>query len=96
MFAYNAATLPQLVVWSDHHQRTFTRADSPALFWIPAFAALTIAAVCSFVAYHLHFRAKLSRPAVSGPAILRWVPFILPGIALLLLLAALIVYYFER
>jgi hypothetical protein len=92
IIAYNCATLPHLRVWLNDHQRTFTRAENPALFWIPAFGAFIIAVVCSFSAYHLHFRAKLSRPVVRGPAILVWLPFILPTIGILLFLIAWAVY----
>jgi hypothetical protein len=96
MIAYNAATLPNLVVWSNRHQRTFTRTENPMLFSIPAVAGFLAAAACALIAYHLHFRRKLSRPPISGPAILRWVPLILPGIAFIFLLVAVIVYYFHR
>jgi hypothetical protein len=96
MIAYNAATLPNLVVWSDHHQLTFTRTENPILFSIPAVVGSLAAAVCALVAYHLHFRKNLSRPPISGPAVLRWLPLILPGIAFILLLVAVIIYYFQR
>jgi hypothetical protein len=96
MIAYNAATLPNLVFWSDHHQRTFTRAENPMLFSIPAAVGFLAAVACALIAYHLHFRQKLSRPPISGPPILRWIPLILPGLAFILLLVAVIVYYFTR
>ena|SRR6266496_6684585 len=40
----------------------------------------------------LAFPRKLSRPAIQGPAILRWLPFILSGIRVLLFLVAWLVY----
>ena len=96
MIGYNFATLPHLVVSLDHHQRTFTRSGNPAVFWIPAVIALVVAALCSVAAYHFHFRLRLVRPAIRGPAILKWLPFILPGIAILAMLIAIIVYALQR
>ena len=91
IMAYNAATLPHLTVWFDHHQRTFTRDANPALFWIPAGCALVLAVACSVVTYHLHFRLRFAR-AASRPVGLRWFGIIMFGLGLLGFLAALIAY----
>ncbi|PYL09990.1 MAG: hypothetical protein DME33_02330 [Verrucomicrobia bacterium] len=72
---YNFATLPHLVVWLDQHQRTFTRANNPVVFWIPAIGAFAVAAICLLVAYHLHFRVQLAHALIQSPAILRRLPF---------------------
>ena len=96
IIAYNCATLPHLTVWLNDHQRTFTRAENPAVFWAPAVGALILAVLCLLATYHLHFHLRLSRPVIEGPAILKWLPLILPAIAVLAMLIAMLIYVLQR
>jgi lysylphosphatidylglycerol synthetase-like protein (DUF2156 family) len=104
LMAYRLATAPHLVVHSKTHfsvssseyHRSFTRGDSPAIFWTLAAGAFFAALAFSAVAYYVHFRLKLSRPVIQGPAILRWLPLILPGIGVLIFLVAWLVYVLQR
>jgi len=96
IFAYNCATLPHLTVWFNDRQWKFTRAENPAVFWAPAVGALILALVCLLATYQLHFHLRLSRPVIQGPAILKWLPLILPAIAVLAMLIAMLIYVLQR
>jgi hypothetical protein len=96
VIAYNCATLPHLTLWFNDHQRTFTRAENPVVFWAPAVGALILAVLCLLATYHLHFRLRLSRPVIEAPAILKWIPLILPAIAVLAMLIAMLIYVLQR
>jgi hypothetical protein len=87
---------PERAVWASQDQHLFTRADNPAIFWILAAGAGFGAVIFALLTYDLHFRLKLSRPVIQGPAILMWLPLILPGIAVVAFLIAWAFYLWQR
>jgi hypothetical protein len=95
-FAYSFANLPYFTVWHDHQQRIYTRADSPALFWIPAAVGVVVGIAMLLLAYHLHFRVQLARASLPVLAPVRWLGVIFINIALVMIVAALIAGAFHR
>ena len=83
-------------MWHDHQQRTYTRAESPALFWIPAAVGVVIGVAMFVLTYHLHFRVQLARASLPVLAPVRWLGVILIIIALVMIVAALIAGAFHR